>query len=63
MAHGAGGLARILGPIFATTTLHYLPALPYLVCTAVLLVTAALFLPRMRDALPATSAAPAVPAS
>ena len=40
VAQGAGSLARILGPIFATTTLHYLPALPYLTCTAVLLLTA-----------------------
>ena len=40
VAQGAGSLARILGPIFATTTLHYLPPLPYLTCTAVLLVTA-----------------------
>ena len=64
VAQGAGSLARILGPIFATTTLHYLPALPYLICTLVLLVTAALFLPRMRDAVvPATPTAPATAAS
>lgn len=43
VAQGAGSLARILGPIFATTTLHYLPPLPYLTCAAVLLVTAAVF--------------------
>lgn len=43
VAQGAGSLARILGPIFATTTLHYLPALPYLTCTAVLMGTAAIF--------------------
>jgi predicted MFS family arabinose efflux permease len=55
VAQGAGSLARILGPIFATTTLHYLPALPYLVCTLVLLVTAATFLPRMRDSAPANA--------
>ena len=42
VAQGAGSLARILGPIFATTILHYFPPLPYLTCTAVLLVTAAL---------------------
>ena len=39
VAQAAGSLARILGPIFATTTLHYLPPLPYLTCTAVLLLT------------------------
>ncbi|MFO1514671.1 MAG: MFS transporter [Verrucomicrobiota bacterium] len=47
VAQSAGSLARILGPIFATTTLHYLPPLPYLVCTVVLLVTAAFFLQRI----------------
>lgn len=46
VAQSAGSLARILGPIFATTTLHYLPPLPYLVCTVVLLATAMLFLQR-----------------
>ena len=58
VAQGAGSLARILGPIFATTTLHYLPALPYLVCTAVMLATAMVFVRRMAgDAGPATTAA------
>ncbi len=47
VAQGAGSLARILGPIFATTTLHYLAPLPYLSCTVVLLVTAAMFAKRM----------------
>jgi DHA1 family tetracycline resistance protein-like MFS transporter len=47
VAQSAGSLARILGPIFATTTLHYLPPLPYLVCTVVLLATAIFFLRRM----------------
>ena len=49
VAQGAGSLARILGPIFATTTLHYLPALPYLVCTAVLLVTTVIFTQRLKE--------------
>jgi MFS family permease len=39
VAQSAGSLARILGPIFATTLLHYVPALPYLTCTAILLGT------------------------
>ena len=44
VAQGAGSLARILGPLFGTTTLDYLPALPYLICTGLLLVTAWIFL-------------------
>jgi MFS family permease len=48
VAQGAGSLARILGPIFATTTLHYVPPLPYLTCTGVLLCTGAVFAKRMR---------------
>lgn len=40
VAQGMGSLARILGPIFATTTLHILPPLPYLVCSGLLLGTA-----------------------
>lgn len=48
VAQSAGSLARILGPIFATTTLQYLPALPYLVCTGVLLVTALLVASKLR---------------
>src|SRR5437867_3123055 len=42
VAQGAGSLARILGPIYATTLLHYMPPLPYLTCTAVLLATSVL---------------------
>jgi len=42
VAQGAGSLARILGPIFATGLLPIAPALPYLVCTAVLLLTTVL---------------------
>jgi len=47
VAQGAGSLARILGPIFATTTLHYMPPLPYLTCTVVLLGTAVVFAKKM----------------
>ena len=61
VAQGAGSLARILGPIFATTTLHYLPSLPYLTCTAVLLGTAILFAQKMgREPSPAMSAQPTI---
>jgi MFS family permease len=42
VAQGAGSLARILGPIYATTILHFFPPLPYLTCTAILLVTSVL---------------------
>jgi len=58
VAQGAGSLARILGPIFATTILHYFPPLPYLTCTAVLLVTAALVIRGLRR-----DSAPVVPGS
>lgn len=63
VAQGAGSLARILGPVFATTTLHYLPPLPYLVCALLLFVTAMVFARKMRD-LPAvmTPATPPEPA-
>jgi MFS family permease len=47
VAQAAGSLARILGPIFATTTLHYQPALPYLVCTVVLLLTGFLVIQKL----------------
>ena len=49
VAQSAGSLARILGPIFATTTLHYLPALPYLSSTVILLVTAGAVSQRLRS--------------
>jgi MFS family permease len=60
VAQGAGSLARILGPVFATTTLHYLPPLPYLVCAMLLSGTAMVFARRMRD-LPAAATAAARP--
>ncbi|HEV2392747.1 MAG TPA: MFS transporter [Verrucomicrobiae bacterium] len=42
VAQGAGSLARILGPIFATGLLPIWPALPYLICAVVLLATTSL---------------------
>lgn len=39
VAQGAGSLARIAGPIFATTLLHYMPALPYVLCALILVLT------------------------
>ena len=47
VAQGAGSLARILGPIYATTLLHYVPPLPYLTCTAVLLATTVLVVQKL----------------
>lgn len=61
VAQGAGSLARILGPIFATTTLHYMPSLPYLTCTVVLLITAAVFASKMTTAAPANAKTPPAP--
>jgi len=42
VAQGAGSLARIAGPVFATGLLPYAPPLPYLICAGILLATTAL---------------------
>ena len=47
VAQGAGSLARILGPVFATGLLAYSPPLPYLICAAVLIVTTVLTIQRL----------------
>ncbi len=47
VAQGAGSLARILGPVFATALLAYSPPLPYVICAAVLLVTTGLVVQRL----------------
>ena len=52
VAQGAGSLARILGPIFATALLPWSPPLPYVVCAAVLLGTTALVGQRLSMAPP-----------
>ena len=53
VAQGAGSLARILGPLFATALLVHWPPLPYLICTGVLLATAVPIVQRLcRDAKP-----------
>lgn len=54
VAQGAGSLARILGPIFATTLLPHHPALPYVVCAMMLLITTGLVHFKL-SAIPATS--------
>ncbi len=48
VAQGAGSLARILGPVFATALLAYSPPLPYLICAAVLLATTVWLTQRLR---------------
>lgn len=59
VAQGAGSLARILGPLFATTLLPYLPPLPYLMCAAVLLGTTLLVVQQLcHPAQPAAVATP-----
>ncbi len=62
VAQGAGSLARILGPIFATGLLPYHPALPYLVCTGVLLGTTILLVQRFgAESQPAAAPSAAQP--
>jgi MFS transporter, DHA1 family, tetracycline resistance protein len=47
VAQGAGSLARILGPLFATALLPYSPPLPYVICAGILLVTTVLTMQRL----------------
>ncbi len=56
VAQSAGSLARILGPVFATTVLHYSPPAPYLVCTVVLLATTVVVVQRLCVRPPAPQA-------
>jgi MFS family permease len=59
VAQGAGSLARILGPIFASGLLPFMAALPYLVCTAILLGTTVFVIQRFcrtPQSLPANNA-------
>lgn len=59
VAQGAGSLARILGPLFATGLLPYQAALPYLVCTGVLLGTTVLLVQQFRGETQSATAADA----
>ncbi|MGI8966630.1 MAG: MFS transporter [Limisphaerales bacterium] len=52
VAQSAGSLARIIGPIFAGTFFGILPALPYLVCSAVIFFTGILAWLKLRKAEP-----------
>jgi MFS transporter, DHA1 family, tetracycline resistance protein len=47
VAQGAGSLARILGPLFATGLLPYSASLPYLACAGVLVATMVLVVQRL----------------
>jgi len=60
VAQSAGSLARILGPIFATTLFVRWPAVPFIVCTAVLLVTSFYVSQKLRSVAP-VGATPATP--
>lgn len=53
VAQGVGSLARIIGPIFAASLFDKHPALPYLVCAAVLFLTGIFALQYLRHAEPA----------
>lgn len=55
VAQGAGSLARILGPIFATSLLPVCPPLPYLVCAGLLILTGAVVVRGLQGHLPVTS--------
>ncbi len=60
VAQGAGSLARILGPVFATGLLPVVPALPYLICTGILLATMLVVVQAFRQStLEITSRSPA----
>jgi MFS family permease len=61
VAQSAGSLARILGPLFATPLLGFVPPLPYLVCTAILLATTVLVVRRLCGEVPAPRAASGAP--
>ena len=54
VAQGAGSLARILGPVFATGLLAYSPPLPYVICAVVLIATTVLVVRRLYQAGPTT---------
>ena len=55
VAQGAGSLARIFGPVFATALLAYSPPMPYLICAIVLVVTTVMVVQRLgQQAQPAS---------
>jgi DHA1 family tetracycline resistance protein-like MFS transporter len=59
VAQSVGSLARIFGPVFATSLLVYYPALPYLICSCISLFTGLLVVKRLchdRQSTPAETA-------
>lgn len=61
VAQSAGSLARIIGPLFATTLFIHWPWLPYLTCTVVLLTVSFVVSQRLRDTVSPALAENAVP--
>ncbi|HAV62592.1 MAG TPA: MFS transporter, partial [Verrucomicrobiales bacterium] len=48
VAQSVGTLARIMGPVFATTAFAIQPVLPYLVCASVAFLAAAIAMIKLR---------------
>lgn len=63
VAQGSGSLARILGPIFATTLYARTPVVLYLTCGGISIATGALAAMRLRGAHSTAMAEPATPAA
>ena len=64
VAQGAGSMARILGPVFATGLLPLSQALPYLISTAILFLTTVVLVQRFAGPIDANSSpSGAVPAT
>src|ERR1043166_4856915 len=59
VAQSAGSLARIIAPVFAATLLDYHPALPYLICSGIALITGTLAWQSLCKVEPAVLAAKA----
>src|SRR5207248_720088 len=63
VAQSAGSLARIVGPVFATTLFVHHPAQPYLICSVVALVAGVLAWQSLCKVEPVIVAAKAAPAN
>ncbi len=63
VAQGAGSLARIIGPIFATGLLPITAALPYLICAGIMLLTTVYIAQRFGLARPSPGSVPATEAA
>ena len=60
VAQGAGSLARIIGPLFANLLLPFMAPLPYLICAAVLILTAVLVFQQLSKVHPLSTQGAAV---